>query len=182
MLSFPLRMGLLTHSISSIAQMRESKEVTRWPWLNQKSQCFSISAEVGSSSLDATFVMDSWCEPKSLLNYVQQNTEPVQWKWWQQQFSSIFKETAYAQTEPSTPNLSADLPVCVIKSHFKPNSNLNKIFFTHPVFSGILCWCPLSAPTDDESSHPHPTGTQQSHPVTSGVLQQEKGLRSKDLK
>lgn len=47
------------------------------------------------------------------------------------------------KTRPSTPNLSADLPACVIKSHFKPNSNLDKIFFIHPVFSGIICWFPL---------------------------------------
>lgn len=41
---------------------------------------------------------------------------------------------------------------------------------------------PPSVPTEDESSNPHPAGTQQPHPLTSAVLQQEKGLRSKDLK
>lgn len=49
------------------------------------------------------------------------------------------------KTKLWTPNLSAELPLSVIKYNFKPNSNLNEIFFTHPVFSGILCWFPFSS-------------------------------------
>lgn len=180
MLSFSLRMSLLTHSVNSIAQMKESKEETRWPWLNQKSQSFSISAEVGSPSLDLTFVMDFWCEPNSLLNMYkiilnQCNGNPVTTA-----IPKHFQGNNFTHnTKPWTPNLRVDLPVCVAKSHFKPNSNLNNIFFTHPVFSGILCWFPLQL--QQRMNQDILTLRAPSNP-TLWHQQQEKGLRSKDLK